>query len=117
MSSSTRRSAARDIPSMRGGSGGSQAQIPNPNSNPTTRRESFDLGFGIWDLDYREASSFSISSITAFIFLMVRSRGSSVVMSTPASLSRSMGYFDPPDPRKVRYRFVDARSPDSTFAE
>ena len=42
-------------------------------------------------------SSFSISSITSFIRRIVRSSGSSVVMSTPASFSRSIGYFDPPD--------------------
>ena len=47
------------------------------------------------------ASSFSISSITRFIRLIVRSSGSSVVMSTPASFSRSIGYFDPPEPRNV----------------
>ena len=47
------------------------------------------------------ASSFSISSITRFIFFIVSSRGSSVVMSTPASLSRSIGYFEPPAPRNA----------------
>ena len=48
------------------------------------------------------ASSFSISSITAFIFFSVSCSGSLVVMSTPASRSRSIGYFEPPAERKVR---------------
>ena len=47
-------------------------------------------------------SSFSISSMTSFIPLIVRSSGSSVVMSTPASFSRSIGYFEPPAARNVR---------------
>jgi hypothetical protein len=42
------------------------------------------------------SSSFSISSITRFIFLTVSSSGSSVVMSTPASFNKSIGYFEPP---------------------
>ena len=41
-------------------------------------------------------SNFSISSMTRFIFFTVRSSGPSVVMSTPASFSKSTGYFDPP---------------------
>ena len=53
--------------------------------------------------------SLSTSSITRFIFRIVRSSGSSVVMSTPASFSRSIGYFAPPEPRKVRYRFGGRR--------
>jgi hypothetical protein len=48
------------------------------------------------------ARIFSISSITRFIDLIVRSSGSSVVMSTPASLRRSIGYFDPPALRNER---------------
>jgi hypothetical protein len=47
-------------------------------------------------------SSFSISSITRFIDRTVRSSGSSVVMSTPASFSKSIGYFDPPALRNAR---------------
>jgi hypothetical protein len=45
---------------------------------------------------YFFASSFSISSMMAFISLIAALNGAEVVMSTPASLSRSMGYFDPP---------------------
>ena len=48
------------------------------------------------------ARIFSISSITRFIDRIVRSSGSSVVMSTPASFSRSIGYFDPPALRNAR---------------
>ena len=44
----------------------------------------------------------SISSITRFISFIVRSRGSSVVMSTPASFSRSIGYLEPPELMKAR---------------
>ena len=42
----------------------------------------------------------SISSITRFIVSIVWSSGSSVVMSTPASLSRSIGYFELPEPEE-----------------
>src|SRR5205085_12339835 len=59
----------------------------------------------------------SISSITRFIFLMVSSSGSSVVMSTPASFRMSIGYLDPPEPRKVRYLRIAVGSPDSTFSD
>src|SRR6185295_4626111 len=48
-------------------------------------------------------SAASISSMMRFIFFIVRSSGSDVVMSTPASLRRSIGYFDPPADRKERY--------------
>ena len=41
-------------------------------------------------------SSFSISSITRFIFRITRSSGSGDVMSTPASLRRSIGALEPP---------------------
>ena len=60
------------------------------------------------DLRPTTPSSFSISSITSFIRLIVRSSGSSVVMSTPASFSRSIGYFDPPaaEERQVALRRV-----------
>ena len=44
----------------------------------------------------------SISSMIRFIVLIVRSSGSSVVMSTPASFSRSTGYFEPPAERNAR---------------
>ena len=44
----------------------------------------------------------SISSITRFIFCIVRFSGSSVVISTPASFSRSIGYFDPPELMNAR---------------
>ena len=50
----------------------------------------------------RRARMASISSITRFIAVIVSASGSSVVMSTPASLSRSIGYFDPPAERNVR---------------
>src|SRR5262249_22462630 len=49
------------------------------------------------------ASRRSISSITRVMALIVRSSGSSDVMSTPASFNRSIGYFDPPALRNVRY--------------
>ena len=48
------------------------------------------------------ARIFSISSMIRFISLIVRSSGSSVVMSTPASFSRSIGYFEPPADRNAR---------------
>ena len=51
---------------------------------------------------YCFGNSRSISSITSFIRLIVRFSGSSVVMSTPASFSRSIGYFEPPEPRNAR---------------
>ena len=54
--------------------------------------------------------------MTRFIDFTVRSSGSSVVMSTPASFSSSMGYFEPPALRNARYRFVAAGSPAFTFA-
>ena len=53
-------------------------------------------------LHQRLARIRSISSITRFISLTVRSSGSSVVMSTPASFSRSIGYFEPPALRNAR---------------
>src|SRR5262249_54305171 len=65
---------------------------------------------------HRRASSRSISSMTRFMAFTVRSSGSSVVMSTPASFSRSIGYFEPPAPRNARYLCVAAGSPDLTFA-
>jgi hypothetical protein len=40
--------------------------------------------------------------MTRFIFFIVRSSGSDVVISTPASFSRSIGYFDPPAERNAR---------------
>ena len=64
----------------------------------------------------RDASSFSISSITRFISFIARLSGSSVVMSTPASLRRSIGYFDPPADRKSRYFLSAALSPALTFS-
>ncbi len=42
------------------------------------------------------ASSFSIWSMVAFISAIAASNGAEVVMSMPASLSRSMGNFEPP---------------------
>ena len=63
------------------------------------------------------ASSFSISSITRFIFFIVSSSGSSVVMSTPASFSRSIGYFDPPRRGTPGTACVAAGSPAITFSE
>src|SRR5687767_5835878 len=67
--------------------------------------------------DYFFASNFSISSITRFILRTVRSSGADVVMSTPASLSKSIGYFEPPDERKSRYFCVACLLPASTFSE
>ena len=40
--------------------------------------------------------------MTRFIDWIVRVSGSSVVMSTPASFSRSIGYYDPPALRNDR---------------
>src|ERR1700683_317190 len=57
------------------------------------------------------SSNLSISSITRFIFLSVSSSGSSVVMSTPASFSRSIGYFDLPEEMNFRSRPVAPGSP------
>ena len=54
--------------------------------------------------------------MTRFIVCMVWSSGSSVVMSMPASFSRSIGYFELPDPRKVRNRAVADESPAMTLA-
>ena len=48
------------------------------------------------------ASTASISSMTLFILPIVSCSGSSAVMSIPASLSRSIGYFEPPELMKVR---------------
>src|SRR5262245_58872463 len=62
------------------------------------------------------AISFSISSITLFISFIVRSRGSSEVMSTPASFKRSIGYFEPPAPRNARYLRRASGSPAFTFS-
>jgi len=42
------------------------------------------------------ASSFSISSMMRFISRIAALNGTEVVMSTPASLSSSIGYFEPP---------------------
>ena len=51
----------------------------------------------------------SISSIVPFISAIAASNGAEVVMSTPASLSRSMAYFELPDDsifRKASRRVV-----------
>ena len=53
--------------------------------------------------------------MTRFISLIVKVSGSSVVMSTPASLSRSIGYFDPPAERNARYLRVASALPAFTF--
>ena len=53
-------------------------------------------------VDVCHSSNFSISSITRFILRTVISSGWSVVMSTPASLSRSIGCFDPPADKNWR---------------
>ncbi len=42
-------------------------------------------------------SSLSISSMTLFISLIAARNGADVVMSTPAPLSRSIGYFELPE--------------------
>ena len=89
------------------------ARCPEENSQRPTPKMPGDvaLGVGNWKLGVDRAarparqrwlSNFSISSITAFIFRMVRSSGSSVVMSTPAARSRSIGYAEPPDEINVR---------------
>src|SRR5262245_36239003 len=62
------------------------------------RVSSVGSGFGRTYL----ASIPSISSITRFILRIVKSSGSSVVISTPAFFSSSMGYFDIPEPRNLR---------------
>ena len=51
---------------------------------------------------FRLARIVSISSMIRFICLIVRSSGSSLVMSTPASFSNSIGYFEPPADRNLR---------------
>ena len=66
---------------------------------------------------WHSRESFSTSSITRFIFLIVSSSGSSVVMSTPASFRSSIGYFEPPADSKVKYRSVAAGSPARTFSD
>jgi len=43
------------------------------------------------------AINFSISSMMPFISLIAALNGAEVVMSTPAPLSRSIGYFDEPE--------------------
>jgi len=50
----------------------------------------------------RYFSSCSISSITVFISLIAALNGADVVMSTPASFSRSIGYLDEPDESMAR---------------
>ena len=44
----------------------------------------------------------SIWSMTRFIFFMVSSSGSSVVISTPASFNSSIGYFECPPDKKCQ---------------
>ncbi len=51
---------------------------------------------------YFAASSLSISSMTEFISFIAASNGAEVVMSTPASLSRSIGYLE--EPERSRFR-------------
>lgn len=58
--------------------------------------EQTGLSQGATDASFVCGSNFSISSMTRFIFFIVRSSGSSAVISTPASFSKSIGYFDPP---------------------
>ena len=85
----------RRIPG-RGGAGVGARIVLN---GPFAREQplySFGFAAGIF------ASNCSISSITRFILRTVRSNGSSVVMSTPASFRSSMGYLNPPDERNVR---------------
>ena len=93
-----------------GARGGSQRLVaPTWRSEPgadvrnTTAEFAVELALSTRQTDYLTyGTSFSISSMTVFMRAMVRVSGSSVVMSTPASRSRSIGYLDPPRVRNVR---------------
>ena len=75
----------------RGAAAAPQAGPPGPEARRSVPRE---RGGGC--SRYFCASSFSISSMMEFISRIAALNGAEVVMSTPASLSRSIGYFDEP---------------------
>ena len=59
----------------------------------------------------------SISAMTLLIFAIVKSKGSDVFISTPASTRRSTGYLVLPEAKKFRYFLRSASVPRSTFSE
>ena len=83
--------------------GGRRLSVARPDPRATRRtREQQTSPSGSPSYFLFPVSNFSISSIARSILRIVRSSGSGLAMSTPASFSRSMGYFDPPAARKAR---------------